>query len=139
MRKYYSKDFREMILRKLDEGRSKISLEREYKISSTTILNWDKIRKKEGRTESIEFKNRKYCGTRIKAKIQDLNKFKEFIDSHPGKSVRMLVDLWSSENNISISQSTIKKALYLISYTRKKKLLFINKDVMKKEKSFILQ
>jgi transposase len=136
MRKYYSKDFREMILKKLDDGKSKLSLEREFKISSRTIYDWEKIREKDGRTAPIEFEDRKYRGTRARAKIQDLNKFREFIDKNPGKSSPILTKIWNDENIISVSASTIKKTLRLISYTYKKKLHFTNKDAMKKEKSF---
>lgn len=135
MRKMYSSDLREIVLKKLKTGITKVKLEKEFEISSRTIWQWEKIQKIENRTSPIPYKMRNQRTKTNMSKIKDLKEFKNFIDSNHGVPSRALAILWTEKTKISVTQSAILRALKKIDYTFKKKLHFIKKDAQQKENS----
>ena len=66
-------------------------------------------------------------------KIRDWSKFEEFARTNGDKTQKEMAELWPEE----ISSRTISRALEKIGFTRKKKLMVIEKEMKLKDKHFL--
>ena len=123
----YSYDLRIKVIEAIDGGMGKTQASKIFNISRNTINLWLNKRKKTGDYRAKEGYQQGYG-----AKITDLEKFREFARKHGSQTQAEMAEAWEEE----ISDQTIGKALKKISFTRKKKLTDIEKEMKRKEKNF---
>lgn len=123
MVKAYSKDFRELAIKKMKIEKNAKKVAEEMGIAVRTVNHWMYVERKENRTYPIASKDRKKVEKKCMRKIKDLKMFKDFVDRNKGLSAPALRKKFEEETGIIVSVSTIKLMLKLIGYTCKKKLL----------------
>ena len=107
----YGIDLRRKVVSAIDNGMGKSEASRVFQMSRNTIDLWLKRRE---RDNTLAPKVRQAGPSR--AKIQDLDQFRDFVDAHPH---------WSQEQmgrELGVSGSCIGRALKKIGYSRKKDL-----------------
>lgn len=109
----YSYDLRKKVIEAIDGGMKKTQASKIFKISRNTINLW--LNKRE---ETGDYQAKKGYQQGYGAKIQDLDKFKEFARKHGSQTQKEMAAAWEGE----ISDLTIGKALRKIGFTRKKNL-----------------
>lgn len=105
----YSLDLRHKVISAIDNGMGKTEASRVFQMSRNTIDLWLKRRAREN---TLAPKVRQL--DRSRAKIQDLDEFRDFVDAHPD---------WSQEQmgrELGVSASCVGRALKKIGYSRKK-------------------
>ncbi|MEC4985500.1 MAG: IS630 transposase-related protein [Oscillatoria sp. PMC 1076.18] len=117
----YSKDLRLRALNLLDSGKSITQVSRLLSISRPTLYRW---RWQWETTGSIAAK--KSVPPPQPGKIQDWQKFREFIDKNGERTQEELAVAWGG-----VTRHTISRGLKKIGYSRKKKRSLI-KSVVKK-------
>lgn len=120
-----SQDLRLRALSLIEKGVSISKVSRVLKISRPTIYRWKQHLEERGVTTP-----KKNVPPPQPSKIQDWDKFKEFVDSHSDKSQKELAQLWGN-----VSHYTIGRGLKKLGYTRKKKHKVIKSGVKKREMS----
>ncbi len=107
MPKYYSADFRRVVLDKIDAGMSQVDAATFFGITTQTIQNWIKLEKETG---SLERKERKpYASKRFSDKA--------LLDYINNNNDTILEDI---ANHFSVAIETIRKRLMKLNITRKK-------------------
>ena len=115
MAKAYSEDLREKVIQAIElDGLKKSEASQLFNISRNTINLW---MQRKAETGCLKVKPRQ--ATKPETKIQDWDKFRDFVQTHGDKTQKEMAELWGDE----ISQPTISRALQKIKYTRKKKLM----------------
>lgn len=115
MAKAYSEDLREKVIQAIElDGLKKSEASQLFNISRNTINLW---MQRKAATGNLKVKKRQ--ATKPETKIQDWDKFRDFVQTHGDKTQKEMAQLWGDE----ISQPTISRALQKIKYTRKKKLM----------------
>lgn len=109
----YSYDLRRKVIEAIDGGMGKSQASRIFKISRNTINLWLQKREETGDYKADDGYQKGY-----RAKITDLEDFKEFAQKHGRQTQREMAEAWPGE----ISDKTIGKALNKIGVTRKKNL-----------------
>ena len=109
----YSYDLRTKVINAIDEGMRKTQVSRIFKISRNTIDLWLKKREKTGDYRAEVGYQQGY-----NSKISDLEKFREFAETHGSLTQKEMAEKWSEK----ISDRTIGKALKKLNYIRKKNL-----------------
>ncbi len=109
----YSYDLRTKVINAIDDGIGKTQASRIFQISRNTIDLWLKKREETGDYRAEVGYQRGY-----NAKISDLEKFREFAETHGSLTQKEMAEKWSEK----ISERTIGKALKKLNYTRKKNL-----------------
>ena len=122
----YSYDLRMKVIEAIDGGMKKTQASQIFKISRNTINLWMMRREETG-----DYRAKIGYQKGYKAKITDLNEFREFAQKHGGKTQKEMAEAWAEK----ISDQTMGKALKKIGFTRKKKLTGIEKDLKKKEEN----
>lgn len=127
MPKPYSDDFREKVMQaiKLD-GLKKSEASELFNISRNTINLWFQ---RKAETGDIKPKPRQVSQQDLR--INDWQKFREFVKAHGDKTQSEMATLWDSE----ISQPTISRALAKIQHSRKKKRMGIFKGTKPNERT----
>lgn len=108
----YSDDLRQKAVDAVDRGARKSQVCRLLNISRNTLDLWLKRRSATGSFGAIRDYQRG-----PKAKIEDLESFREFAQTHGHCSQQQMAQHWSQ----AISDRTIGKALKQIQFTRKKR------------------
>lgn len=109
----YSYDLRTKVIKAIDDGMGKTQASRIFKISRNTIDLWLKKRQKTGDYRAEVGYQQGY-----NSKICDLEKFREFAETHGSLTQKEMAEKWSEK----ISERTLGKALQKLNYTRKKNL-----------------
>lgn len=122
----YSYDLRSKVIAAVKRGEKKIEVSRFFKISRNTLDLW---LKKDRETGDYQASQPVRVGTR--PKIQDLKKFKKFVEENSEKTQKEMAELWGSE----VTQQNISYACRKLNITRKKKLTGIRKEMKKKDKN----
>lgn len=122
----YSYDLRTKVLEAIDEGMGKTRASKIFKISRNTINEWLSRRNETGDYRAKEGYQKGYG-----AKIQDLEKFKEFAGEQGSQTQKEMAQAWPE----SISDVTLGKALKKINFTRKKKVTGIENEMKRKGKN----
>ena len=123
----YSYDLREKAVSAIDRGQKKSDVCRMLKISRNTLDIWLKRRQETG---SVAAKINYRRGP--EAKIDDLAAFKEFAVKHGHLTQKEMAQRWHKP----VTKTRIGQALQRIGFTRKKKLMAIEKEMKKREPNF---
>lgn len=124
MAKPYSYDLRSKVIEAVKRGKKKIEVSRFFKISRNTLDLWLKQEKETG-----DYKPKKPIIKGTKPKIEDLEKFGEFVAKNSGKTQKEMAQLWGD----NISQQNISYACKKLGINRQKKTMVIKKTLNKKE------
>lgn len=113
MAKPYSDDFRQKVMQAIElDGLKKSEASQLFNISRNTINLWFQ---RKAQTGDVKAKARQ--ASQQELKINDLEKFGEFIKKYGDKTQSELAQLWEGE----VSQPTISRTIAKIKYSRKKK------------------
>lgn len=124
MAKPYSYDLRSKVIEAVKRGKKKIEVSRFFKISRNTLDLWLKQEKETG-----DYKPKQPITKGTRPKIEDLEKFGEFVAENSGKTQKEMAQLWGN----NVSQQNISYACQKLGITRKKKPMVIKNARSKKE------
>ena len=113
---------RQLAYKKYCEGLSISTICEHLDISKATFHAWLHL---VDETNSFQ---RRFSNGRPPA-IQDLKKFREFVDKNPARSTQKMADDWNKEFNASVAHDAIRTALQRINYTYKKKQKYMLKGM----------
>jgi transposase len=122
----YSYDLRKKAIEAVKRGQRKTDVCHFLKLSRNTLDLWLKREKSTGdcQASANSAKGRK-------PKIQDPEKFREFVREHSDKTQKQIAQLWGEE----LTQQNISYACQKLGITRKKKLTVIKKEMKKNEQN----
>lgn len=109
----YSYDLRKKAVNAYHRGEKKIAVCRLMKISRNTLDLWLERERETGDYSAIA--NRP---TRENRKIQDLQRFKQFVKQHQDKTQQQMAELWGE----NLTQQNISDGIKKLGITRKKNL-----------------
>lgn len=109
----YSYDLRKKAVNAYHRGEKKIAICRLMKISRNTLDLWLERERETGDFQAIA--NRP---TRENRKIQDWERFKQFVKQHEEKTQQQMADLWGEK----ITQQNVSDGIKKLGITRKKNL-----------------
>ncbi len=109
----YSYDLRKKAVNAVKRGEKKIVICRLMRISRNTLNLWLQREKETGDYSAIA--NRP---PRENRKIQDLERFKQFVKQHQDKTQQQMADLWGE----NLTQQNISDGMEKLGITRKKNL-----------------
>ena len=128
MPKPYSYDFRKKVIEAIElDGWKKSEVSQLFNISRNTIDLWLKRKAETGDYQALPNQPK---GSN--QKITNWEKFWEFAVVHGDKTQVEMAQLWEDE----ISDRTISRALKKIGFTRKKRLMVIEKEMKLNDKVF---
>ena len=114
MAKPYSDDLRQKVMQAIElDGLKKSEAGQLFNISRNTINLWFQ---RKVATGGVKAKPRQVAQRDLK--VNDWQKFREFVKAHGDKTQSEMATLWDSE----ISQPTISRALAKIQHSRKKNI-----------------
>ena len=122
----YSKDLRQKVIAAVDRGERKTDISRMFNISRNTLDLW---LARQAETGSCRSKERV---AKPKMKINDWEKFREFIKQHGEKTQIETAKLWGE----GVTQQNISDAMKKIGVSRKKRVMDIEKEMNLNDKSF---
>lgn len=126
MAKPYSNDFRQKVMQAIElDGLKKSEASQLFNISRNTINLWCQ---RKAATGDVKPKPRQVAQPELK--INDLEKFGEFVKRNGDKTQSELAALWDTE----VSQPTISRALDKIRHSRKKKHTGLSKETKPNER-----
>lgn len=108
--KPYSLDLRNRVLEMCDAGEKRCVVAKTFSISEKTIYLWKKQREERGFIHGITKYQKGHSH-----KITDLCEFKRFVDDNPTLSTSEMARV------LNIGATTVRKYMYKIYYTRKKR------------------
>jgi transposase len=123
----YSNDLRSKVIELLKSGKKQTEVSKLLNLSRSSIARWHSRYIKTGTANYII--NKKSLESN---KINDLDKFKEFIDSNSDKSLLELQHLWTNYkgNNRKVTYGTLYYVIVnKLGYTFKKNLGYIKKEM----------
>ncbi len=123
----YSYDLRSKAVAAVKRGEKKIEVSRFFKISRNTLDLWLKKERETG-----DYQATRPVGIGTRPKIQDLEKFQEFVAENHDKTQKRMAQLWGGE----ATQQNISYACRKLGITRKKKLMDTGKEMKKKDENF---
>jgi transposase len=121
-----SVDLRERVIKAIDEGMRKSTAAKVFKVSRRAIYRWFDLRNE---TKSLSPKSGYQKGH--SPKIQDLDKFRTFVEKNKHYTVEKMSVAWKELTGISISGPIMGKYLKRIGYSSKKKLSGMSKQASK--------
>jgi transposase len=114
----YSDDFRQKVMQAIElDGLKKSEASQLFDISRNTVDLWF-----QRKAETVDIKPKSRSASPQKGKINDWEKFQDFVKAHGDKTQTEMAELWEAE----IYQRTISRALQKIGYTRKKPMGIAN-------------
>lgn len=122
MGKNYSQDLRELILRAIDEGMSKMEAHRVYRVSRSTLDDWLSLREQTGAVTPLPRR------APVKQRVLSGEVFAEFAQRHAGQTLRQMALAWEAEQGQRLSLMAFSRALRrrgnvaAKGWTRKKEL-----------------
>ena len=114
MGKSYSLDLRERVLQAIDEGMSKWSAHRTFRISRTTIDDWFALRAQNGHLAQPARRPSVVSG------LQGAE-FEEFVRRHAHSTLGEMAHAWHQEKGVPLTPMTFSRALRRLGWTRKKR------------------
>jgi transposase len=123
----YSYDLRQKAVSAIDGGEKKSHVCKMLNISRNTLDTWLRLREKTG---SVVAKMNYHRGA--KPKIDNLELFSEFAVKYGHLTQTEMASLWPS----TVSKTRIGQALKRIGFSRKKKVMVIEKEMKKQERNF---
>jgi transposase len=111
-----SVDLRERVIKAIDEGMRKNTAANVFKVSRRAIYKWLDLRNE---TKSLSPRSGYQKGHN--PKIQDLDKFKAFVEKNKHCTVEKMILVWKDLTGVSISGPIMGKYLKRIGYSFKKK------------------
>ena len=123
----YSYDLRSKAVAAVKRGEKKIEVSRFFKISRNTLDLWLKKERETG-----DYQASRPVGVGTRPKIQELEKFREFVKKNSDKTQKQMAQLWGDE----ATQQNISYACCQLGITRKKKLMDTGKEMKKKDENF---
>ena len=108
-----SYDFRKKAVNAYHSSEKKIAICRLMKISRNTLDLWLEREREPGDFQALT--NRP---TRENRKIQDLERFKQFVKQHRDQTQQQIADLWGE----NLTQQNVSDGIKKLSLTRKKNL-----------------
>ena len=112
MTRPYSLDLRERVLEAVRKNIPIKEISKTFNVNTKTIYDWRRLFE---RTGSLEPKNAEHKGP--PPKINELGKFKEFVDENPSMTQKQMAEKWGG-----VSASSICKAIQKIGHTFKKNI-----------------
>lgn len=126
MAKPYSYDLRQKVIQAIElDGLKKSEASELFGISRNTINLWQKRQ-----AETGDFYPKPHQSPGNNHRITDWQKFRKFATAHGEKTQAQMADLWQGD----ISARTISRALKKIGFTRKKRLMGIEKAMKPNDK-----
>ena len=122
----YSYDLRTKAVNAYYRGEKKIAICRLMKISRNTLNLW-----LERERETGDFQASANHPTRENRKIQDWERFNQFVKQHKDKTQQQIADLWGE----NLTQQNVSDGIKKLGITRKKKLTDIKKETKRKEQN----
>ena len=136
-----SLDLRKRVIESAKEGTRITEASKQFKVSRNAIYDWIKLEKDTGSLEP-KFDYQKGHSH----KITDWEAFKVFAEKNKERTLKEMTVEWKKEFDVTISASTIRRALKKCNYTSKKKHLGKpsqtkkqGKNIWKRSKSKIRQ
>ena len=126
----YSRDLRELVLRSIDEGMSKMKAHQTFHVSRSSIDDWLRLRSETG---TVTDKPRQRRG-RVPT-ISDLVAFGAFANRHQGATLSQMAVAWEAETGQKLSINTFSLTLRKIGWTRKKSISITPSETSSNEKS----
>ncbi len=123
----YSYDLRSKAVAAVKRGEKKIEVSRFFKISRNTLDLWLKKERETG-----DYQASQPVGVGTRPKIQELEKFREFVKENSEKTQKQMAQLWGDK----ATQQNISYACRKLGITRKKKLMDTGKEMKKKDENF---
>ena len=108
-------DLRERVVAAIDNSMRITDVVKTFKVSRKVVYNWLKLR---AITNSLAPKSGYQKGH--SHKIKDWDQFKAFVEKNKYMTIKEMSIQWEKLTNISISKTTIHRALKKINYTSKK-------------------
>lgn len=122
----YSYDLRSKAIEAVKRGENKTQISRLFKISRNTLNLWLAKERETG-----DYQAKLPVGVGTKPKIQELEKFREFVKEHKDKTQQQMAELWGD----NITQQNISYACKKLGITRKKKLMATKSEMKQKDKN----
>lgn len=122
MPKYYSEDLREKVIKYVEKEKDKHKASEVFGIGIATVYKWIRERKTRGHSRPMK---RKYAYKKV-----DDDALIKYVQEHPDHFLSEIGEYFS------VTPQTIFYALKRLKITRKKKLLSIRRETLRKEKSF---
>ena len=109
----YSYDLRAKVIKAVKSGEKKVNICRMFAISRNTLHLWLKRETKTGDFQaSVKYQKGK------KPKIEDLQRFQEFVLQHNNKTQQRIAQLWGE----NLTQQNVSSTMKKLGITRKKNL-----------------
>jgi transposase len=114
----YSLDLRERIIKGYEQGHSRSTLARTFMVSLSSVKGYIERYEKQGHVRPTVQK-------RMQGKLtEQLRKLlTEQVESHPDYTLAQHAHVWQKRHKMSISESTLSRALRRMGWTRKKKTI----------------
>ena len=109
----YSYDLRSKAIEAVKRGENKTKVRRFFKISRNTLNLW-LIKER----ETGDYQASPAVGVGTQPKIQELERFREFVKEHNNKTQQQMAELWGN----NVTQQNISYACRKLGITRKKNL-----------------
>ncbi len=115
MPKVYSLDFREAVLRSLDESQSKSAAHRTFHLSRSPIDRWLALREQTGSVSPPVMR----CGgtSSLQGAV-----FEAFVRAHAHATLGEMSQAWQQQTGVSLSAMSFSRALGRLGWTRKKRV-----------------
>lgn len=123
----YSYDLRKKAIEAVKRGQRKTDVCRLLQISRNTLDLWLKKEKETG-----NFEAKKSTRKAVNRKIQDEERFREFLKEHQDKTQEKIAQLWGD----NLTQQNVSYACQKLGISRKKKLTVTKKEMKKHEPNF---
>ena len=123
----YGIDLRERVWKAVNEGMLIKDASKIFNVNPRTIYEWKLLKNATG-----SLKARKKSASRQK-KIQDLEKFKKFVEENSSLTTKEMAQKWTSE---TVSSTLMRTRLKEIGFSFKKKRLVTKNVTKKNEKNF---
>jgi transposase len=118
----YSEDLRLRVLQAIDDGMSKMTAHKTFRVSRSTIDDWFKLREQTGSVKANTTYRRGKAPT-----INDLQVFEEFAQRHSGCTLEQMAVAWEQQMGVRLTLMPFSIALRRIGakgkgWTRKKRV-----------------
>lgn len=123
----YSEDLRQKAIEAVKRCQRKVEVSEMFNISRNTLDLWLKREEETGSCEAIT-----HYQTGGRAKINDWERFRAFVQVHGGKTQAQMAKLWGDH----VTQQNISDALRKIGMSRKKKRMATGNETNTNAKRF---
>lgn len=120
MKRAYSKDIRELAIKKYENKETTKEIGESLKITKRTIQYWIKEYKETGKKEPISYSERAKGKPSKKRQIKNEKKFENFVKENQFLTHKQLAEKWNHENCEKVTKNGVFSALKRIEFTLKK-------------------